>query len=733
MATNPEPRRQPDRLAGSVEHVVFHNEENGFCVLRVEVRGHRDSVTVVGTLPEVRAGEWLDAEGSWQVDKAHGRQFRAEQLRTTAPSTEEGIERYLASGLIEGIGPKLARRLVRKFHAEVLNVIDQAPKKLLRVQGIGAERVRRIRQAWAEQKAVRDIMLFLHSCGVSTARAFRIYKTYGESAIELVRADPYRLARDIRGIGFKTADQIAERLGIDRQSILRARAGVEYVLQQLTNDGHCACPREGLTRRCAELLGIAADAIETATAQALAAGRIVQEPSAGGQELVYLAALHRAECELARHLAALAAGRHPCPAIDTDKAVAWAEAKIGLTLAAEQREALKLATREKVMVVTGGPGVGKTTLVNAILKVLRAKKLQVVLCAPTGRAAKRLSETTGLEAKTIHRLLAYEPATGGFRHDAEDPLEGDAFVIDETSMLDLPLACQVVRAIPRHASLLLVGDVDQLPSVGPGCVLRDVIDSGAARVCRLTEVFRQAAQSAIITNAHLINHGRLPVLAAAAKDAAAASDFYFVEAQEPPRGVELILEMVRRRIPRRFGFDPVNDIQIITPMHRGVLGARNLNQVLQRELNPSPGGLERYGETYRVGDKVMQTVNDYKKDVFNGDIGRIAEIDQAERKVRVRFDGRLVTYDYGELDELALSYAITVHKSQGSEYPVVIVPIHTQHYVMLQRNLLYTAVTRSRKLVVLVGTREALHLAVRRASSRRRVTTLRDRLSAAAR
>lgn len=721
----------PEPLSGSVERVIFHNEDSGFCVLRVAVRGRREPVTVVGTLPEVRAGEWLDAEGRWQVDKAHGRQFRAEHLRTAAPSTKEGIERYLASGLVEGIGPTLAERLVRKFGADVLTVIETAPKKLLRVRGIGQERLKRIRRAWAEQRTVRDIMLFLHSCGVSTARAFRIYRTYEESAIEQVRADPYCLARDIRGIGFKTADQIAQRLGIDRDSVLRARAGVEHVLQQLTNDGHCAYPREELIRRGEELLGIAADVIVTALEQCLAAGRVVQEASGDGRELIYLASLHRAEVELAGALVSLAAGRHPCPPIDADQAVAWAERRIGLTLAPEQRSALQLATRRKVMVVTGGPGVGKTTLVHAILEVLRAKGLDVVLCAPTGRAAKRLGEATGLEARTIHRLLAYDPATGGFKHDAASPLAGDVFVIDETSMVDLALAWHVVRAVPAHASLLLVGDVDQLPSVGPGCVLRDVIDSGAACVCRLTEVFRQAAASAIITNAHRINQGRMPEFPPAAPPAARPGDFYLVEAEEPQRGVELILEMVRRRIPRRFGFDPVDDIQLITPMHRGLLGARHLNEVLQGELNPGGEGVHRYGQTFRAGDKVMQTVNSYEKDVFNGDIGRVAEIDEPQRKVHVRFGGRAVPYTYGELDELALSYAITIHKSQGSEYPVVIVPIHTQHYVMLQRNLLYTAITRSRKLVVLVGTSKAIALAVRRAQSRRRVTTLRERLAQA--
>jgi len=761
-------REQPvERLTGSVERIVFHNEDNGFSVLAVRLCGRREPVTVVGTLPEVREGEWLDAEGRWHVDKRHGRQFRAQSLRIAVPNTPAGIRRYLASGLIDGIGATLADRLVEKFGPDVLEVIQTAPRKLLRVKGIGKVRLERIRRAWGEQKSVRDILLFLHSHGVSTGRAFRIYKKYGDRAIELLRADPYRLARDIRGIGFQTADRIAERIGIDRHSPIRARAGVEYALRELTADGHCAYPRDELVAKCAEMLAIPPEVVDAALVEAVAAGRLVGARPADGRELVYLAALHHAEVALAEDLAALAAGPHPCPKIDAGKAIRWVEKRIGLVLADQQRKAVELATRAKVMVVTGGPGVGKTTLVDAILKVLRAKKLKAILCAPTGRAAKRLGEATGLEAKTIHRTLAYSPVAGGFRHNAEDPLEGDVVVIDETSMLDLPLAHHVVRAVPPHASLILVGDVDQLPSVGPGCVLRDVIDSGTVPVCRLTEVFRQAARSAIITNAHRINHGRMPLFpppekrgresfprrpaptgrgrdraektpvpfsgAGRTAPAGALTDFYFCRADRPEKAVELILRMVRQRIPERFGFHPIDEIQVISPMRRGVLGTRNLNELLQRELNPTGDSYESFGRTYRVGDKVMQTVNNYDKDVFNGDIGRIAAIDTAGRQLTVRFDGRPVKYALGELDELALSYAITVHKSQGTEYPVVIVPVHTQHFVMLQRNLLYTAITRSRKLVVLVGTERAIGLAVQRASSRRRITTLRERLLRAGR
>ena len=721
-----------ERLSGAVERVAFHNDESGFCVLRVQPRGRRETVTVVGTLPEVREGEWLEAEGAWHVDPRHGEQFRAQTLRTAAPDTVLGLERYLSSGLIEGIGPKLAERLVQRFKTDILEIIEKQPRKLLSVEGIGPGRLARIRQAWAEQKNVRQIMVFLHTHGVSTDRAFRIYKTYGPAAIDMVRSDPYRLARDIRGVGFKTADQIAASLGIARRSVLRARAGVEHVLQELTNDGHCAYLRAGLVDRCERLLSIPAAVIDTAIDQAVEAERLIRSPAGGRRgELVYLAPLHRAEAGLAADLLRLARGAHPCPRIDVGKAIEWVQKRTRLTLAPEQRKAVELATRAKVLVITGGPGVGKTTLVNAILKILQAKGLKVSLCAPTGRAAKRLSETTGMPAKTIHRLLAYEPVTGQFKHHAGNPLDGDAFVVDETSMLDVVLAHQVIRAIPSHAALLLVGDVDQLPSVGPGCVLRDVIDSGAVAVCRLTEVFRQAAQSHIITNAHRVNCGKMPILPKARRGAETASDFYFVRADEPEKGQELILRLVTERIPQRFGFDAVNDIQVITPMRRGVLGARNLNLVLQRELNSSGPAIERFGWTYRAGDKVMQTINNYDKDVFNGDIGRIAALDEQQREIRVRFDGRLVRYDPRELDELALSYAITIHKSQGSEYPAVVVPIHSQHYILLQRNLLYTAITRSRRLLVLVGTERAIGLAVRRATARERVTQLKDRLAAA--
>lgn len=724
---------ESEQIAGLVERVTFHNDETGFCVLRIKARGHRELVTVVGTLPEVRAGEWLEAQGRWIVNKEYGQQFQAEILRTMPPTTVEGIEKYLASGMIKGIGPVLAGRIVHAYKERTFEIIDANPHSLTYVDGIGPMRKKKIAEAWAEQKAIREIMVFLHGHKVSTSRAFRIFKAYGHEAIDKVRGDPYRLARDIPGIGFKTADVIAESVGIAKQSDLRARAGVEYVLLQLTEEGHCGYGRDELVAITVKLLEIPDEIIQTAVEYLLQEKRIVArtlDTDAGPVPAVFLASLDLAEENLAASLMARQAGRHPCPQIDMEKAIAWVESKTGLQLAVQQRQAIDLACRSKVLVITGGPGVGKTTIINSIMKIMRAKKLKVRMAAPTGRAAKRMAEATGCEAKTIHRLLVFDPKTFAFKHNDRHPLDGDVFIIDETSMLDITLAWQLVRAIPPHAGVILVGDVDQLPSVGPGRVLRDIIDSGKVLVCRLTEVFRQAARSAIVTNAHRINHGEMPFFPLEKVESPGSTDFYFVEVADPDKAVDLLRRMMCEHIPQKFGFDRVDDIQVLSPMQRGVLGCRNLNTVLQEALNPTGPAIQRYGWTFRVGDKVMQMVNDYDKDVFNGDIGRVAKIDEVEQEMTVRFDDRPVKYDFNELDELHLSYATTVHKSQGSEYPVVVLPIHTQHYMMLQRNLLYTAITRSRKLVVLVGTRKALAIAVKNVDARRRVTLLKQRLQA---
>lgn len=717
-----------DRVTGSVERVSFHNEESGFAVLRVKVKGRREPVTVVGTVPAVNEGEWVDAIGRWQSNPQYGVQLRADELRTTRPETREGLLKYLGSGAIRGVGPTMADRLIKAFGTKVFEVIESNPDNLLQVSGIGPVRRDMLVVSWQEQRAVQEIMVFLHSHGVSTARAHRIYKTYGDQAIEEVRRDPYCLMRDIRGVGFRTADTVAQRLGVARDSPLRARAGVEFILQELTDAGHCAFPRDRLIGRTTDQLEIPGPVVGAALEEALAGGRLVVHRHDRHGELVYLAALDAAERKAAYSLSRLARGRHPVGEVDGPRACAWVEKLLGLTLAASQRDALLEALRSKVMVITGGPGVGKTTLVNAIVRVMAVRKMDVVLCAPTGRAARRLTETSGREARTIHRLLEYNPHSGRFQRTAEQPLEGDVFVVDETSMVDITLSAHLFQAVPPGAALILVGDVDQLPSVGPGNVLADIINSGTVPVARLTEVFRQAAESRIITAAHAVNAGRVPELSRGGSGEP-LRDLYFVEAEDPAQGAEMVVRLVQEAIPRRFGLDPRRDVQVLSPMQRGELGVRNLNLVLQQALNPLGEGVQRYGWTYRVGDRVMQLENDYDREVFNGDVGWIETLDPEKREMGVRFEERLLAFGFDDLDALAPAYAATVHKAQGSEFPAVVVPVHTQHYVLLQRNLLYTALTRARSLAVLLGTRRALAIAVGRVDARRRITTLTERLT----
>ncbi len=718
MSTDPN-----THLAGAIERVTFHSEESGFCVLRLKVRGERDLITVIGSAASVTPGEYCECQGVWVNDRQHGLQFKANSLRVVPPATLEGIERYLGSGMVKGIGPHFARKLVHAFGERVFDIIEDNPDRLLELPGIGPKRKERVTRAWAEQKVIREIMVFLQSHGVGTARAVRIYKTYGDEAVAKVRENPYRLALDIHGIGFKTADAVAQRLGFALDSPERAQAGVRHSLQEIAGKGHCAAYREDLTESAAKLLEIPAPLCEAAIAADLADGNLTAE-AIDERPAVFLTPLYRAEQGIALSLARLQGRPPPWGRIDPDTAIPWVEGRTGLALSGSQRAAVAMAIAGKVGVITGGPGVGKTTVVNSILRILRAKGVEVLLCAPTGRAAKRLTESTGAEAKTIHRLLEFDPKTLGFRHDQYSPLAADLVVVDESSMVDVALMNQLLRAIPNQAAVLLVGDVDQLPSVGPGAVLADLIASGAVPTARLTEIFRQAAASRIITNAHRINQGQMPERP---KDP--DSDFFVIAADNPEQIHERLLHVVLERIPRRFGLHPVDDVQVLTPMNRGGLGARSLNVDLQARLNPdATPRIARFGWTYAPGDKVIQTQNDYDKEVFNGDIGRIARIDEGEGLLWIDFDGREVEYEFGELDEVSLAYATSVHKAQGSEYPAVVIPLAMQHYNLLERNLLYTGVTRGRRLVVLIAENKALWIAVNRAGSGKRLTRLAGRV-----
>ncbi len=720
-APNPE-----DGLAGLIERVTFHSEETGFAVLRVKVKGRRELATVVGSLATVSAGEWITAQGRWVRDSEHGLQLNATFLECTPPTSREGIEKYLGSGMIKGIGPVYAKKMVEKFGEEVLTVIEKSSAQLEEISGIGPERRRRIKEAWKEQRAIREIMVFLHSNGVSTSRAVRIFKTYGEQAIETVRANPYTLAKDISGIGFKTADQIAEKVGIPRESIIRACAGISHCLLEATNSGHCALPKEMLLDAAKGLLLVDETLIREALDRLLVNRELVEE-QIGEHALVFLPALRATEIGIAAKIHAMCSMPSTHPAIDIGKAIEWCEKKTGTELAASQKEAIKKACTSRVLIITGGPGVGKTTLINSLLLIFHAKKIKCLLCAPTGRAAKRLGDATGLEAKTIHRLLEFQPSSGGFTRNEERPLDCDLLVVDETSMVDVQLMHKLLKAVPANAHLIFVGDADQLPSVGPGMVLANLIESGVVPIVRLTEIFRQAAKSHIITNAHRINEGRMPEFG----DKTQESDFYFVEREEPEAIQFTLIRLIKERIPAKWGFDPIGDVQVLCPMNRGSLGAREMNLQLQNALNPQRPDeprAERFGWQFRIRDKVIQTENNYDKEVFNGDIGRIKAINPDEREVAIQFESREVIYDFGELDEVSLAYAISIHKSQGSEFPVVIVPVAMQHYMLLQRNLIYTAITRGKKMVVLIGQKKALGLAVRNNRTGERFSGLLERL-----
>jgi len=738
-----------DTLSGSVERITYYNPENGYTVLRLRPDiqlAHRvvnktslnseGLATAVGNLPELSPGEHVRLQGAWDNHSKHGPQFKVELCEQTLPATIAGIEGYLGSGMIKGIGPRFAERIVGKFKEDTFDVIEHNPERLLEIPGIGNDRMQKIMNAWRDQKQVKEIMIFLQGHGVSTNLAVKIYKTYGDQALEIVQKNPYQLERDIYGVGFKTADRIAQALGLPGDHPSRIEAGLVFALNEMINEGHVYAPKEVLTKRAIELLEVPPDLIapglerlaqddrirsdliplqpeiKSNENQAISEGR-----AAYGTSVVYLTPLYHGEKNVARYLCELA---KKSMQIEELHHIMFPDQ----TLSNEQQSAVTMALTNPLSILTGGPGTGKTTCLKALIQILVEQRKTFALASPTGRAAKRLSEATGQPAKTIHRLLEFSPVEG-FKHDEHNPLKLDFLIVDEASMLDLLLMNHLLRAIQPGTHLLLVGDVDQLPSVGAGDVLRDMIASGIAAVTRLQTIFRQALDSAIITNAHLINQGKFP------KFTKGEGDFFLFPAEDAAVAADWIVNVVAERIPQKFGFEPSTQIQVLSPIYRGPAGVQALNERLQTKLNPpTPNKPERklYGTVFRVGDKVMQTQNNYDKDVYNGDIGFISNLDVVEQTITVDFDGRITSYDWSETDELTLAYAVSIHKSQGSEFPVVVMPIVTQHYTMLQRNLLYTAITRAKKMCVLAGNARAISVAIRNNKVEQRFTALEWRL-----
>ncbi|MWV54841.1 ATP-dependent RecD-like DNA helicase [Chlorobium phaeovibrioides] len=709
-----------ERLSGVVDRVSFFSPESGFAVLRLSSGADEAGMTVVGCIASVSPGQHIEAVGRWQNDRNWGMQFRASTLSVVAPRSHEGMENYLASGMLKGVGPHLASVMMGAWGTDVFTIIEGQPERLLELPGIGPKKQRQIVESWQEHKAVRDIMIFLQSHGVGTARALKIYKVYGADAVAVVSRDPYRLTRDISGIGFRTADAIALSIGIARDSPLRARAGISWVLQELSSRGHCRVPETMLLDSARQLLQMREDILQEALKSELTVGHVIAEGE-GEDRHLYLESLWKAEQGVAEGIKRIASGKLPWGRIDVDRSVREAEERSRLELSPSQREAVRLALTSKLLVITGGPGVGKTTIIRTLLSIPEVFGLSVLLCAPTGRAAKRLGEATGREGRTIHRMLEFDPYTYDFKRCSSNPLNADIIIVDEASMIDVVLMNRLLSAISSKAAVVLAGDVDQLPPVGPGAVLADVISSEAVPVVRLTEIFRQAAQSMIIQNAHRINRGE----GLLRHEGPELTDFYFVSASGPEEIRRKLLSVVAQRIPERFGLDPLEGIQVLTPMNKGPLGSQSLNTLLQERLNGGGGKrVERFAVTYGRGDKVIQTINNYEKEVFNGDIGIISAIDDDDREMQVLFDGREVRYLFSELDEMAPAWAITIHKSQGSEYPAVVIPLSMLHYPMLERNLIYTAVTRGRKLVMVIGEEQALATAIARCTSKGRLTGL---------
>ncbi|MFZ5452145.1 MAG: ATP-dependent RecD-like DNA helicase [Thermodesulfobacteriota bacterium] len=720
----PEIAAQPlETLEGVVERLTFADPESHYAVLRLKVKGARHPTTVVGALAAVSEGEQLHIKGKYEIHPKYGEQFRAVWWYAVLPATVAGIKKYLASGLVKGIGPEMAQRLVARFGAQTLEIIENHRERLLEVPGLGPKRLAQIETAWQGQKEIREIMVALQGLGVSLGLATKIYQTYGVKAVEVLTTNPYQLALDIQGLGFLTADRLASRLNLDPLAPARLAAGLLHILDTFAGEGHVYVPQEELLQKTQELLRVAVEPLSGALNRLVQEGRIVTDQVTEGAG-VYKRGAWTAETGVAQMLGTLAATPGATPPLHLEDLVIRVQQTRNLELAPEQARAVALSLKEKVLIITGGPGTGKTTIVSCILDLYRSLGSKVMLMAPTGRAAKRLGEATGAEATTIHRALEFSPQTGGFKRNPQDPLKAQVVVVDETSMVDTYLMAHLLRAVPSSARLILVGDAHQLPAVGPGNILKDLMASGVLPVARLTQIYRQARESLIVVNAHRINQGEFPVL----PKYLGKSDFVFLELDEPQALQRRLLDLVDKELPRRYGFNPLKDLQVITPMHRGPLGVQTLNHLLQQRLNAGSETWTWAGRAFHRGDKVMQLRNNYYKEVFNGDIGQVIGVDGDTGQLLVNFDGRAIPYDPGEKEELTLAYAITVHKSQGNEFPAVLLVLTTHHYLLLQRNLLYTGVTRGRRLVIILGSKKALGMAISNDKPIRRYTYLASRL-----
>ena len=719
-----------DTIIGHIERITFQNAENGYTVARLQEGGKHELTTIVGTMTSVQVGETLQCEGYWKNDPKFGFQFIVQDYQVTQPATIRGIKKYLASGMIKGVGKHFAEQIVNKYGEQTLDIIDQTPDILKEdINGIGPKRILKIKEGWAEQKAIQEVMTFLMGYGISPTYAQKIFKTYGDDSIKIITDNPYQLARDIWGIGFKTADQTAQKMGIKKESDIRIDAGVEYTLHQISGDGHTCFPVDKFLEKAQELLEVDANLIAARLAHIEKEERILIAPlmienKEGEKEpvaCVWLQLFHVCEEGIGKEFKRLKKGATNLRDVKTKEAVGWAEKKLNIELAENQRVAVGQSLSEKVHIITGGPGTGKSTITKVILLVSHQLTTKIMLAAPTGRAAKRMAEITGMKASTIHSLLEFDFSINGFKKNRESPLDCDLLIVDEASMIDTVLMYNLLKAVPTNARLILVGDVDQLPSVGAGSVLNDLMDSGKIPITRLIEIFRQAANSKIITNAHRVNAGEFPDVSNAKE-----SDFFFMEQDDSEKIPEMICQLVDNRLPKAYKFDQFLDIQVLSPMNRGIIGNRNLNEVLQKKLNPSYEPLVKLGRTFHVNDKVMQLRNNYDLDVYNGDVGYIRHIDREEHELIVEIDGRDIIYDFTDLDQLTLAYSVSIHKYQGSECPCIIIPVHTSHYMMLYRNLIYTGITRGKKLVILVGSKKALYMAVSNDKAVKRFTGLRE-------